>query len=94
MASKPSKMLFERSWGILERADRVQEVPRGCQRGLEAAQKRPCTAQGVPKSASGTPKDAAKAPQAASDWLFLVADGPLDSSPVLLQKSSFYNVKS
>ena len=61
---------------------------------LEAAQKPPSTAQGVPKSASGTPKDAAGAPQAASDWLFLVAEGPLDSSLALLQKSSFYGVKS
>ena len=61
---------------------------------LEAAQKPPSTAQGVPKSASGTPKDAAGAPQAASDWLFLVAEGPLDSSLALLQNSSFYGVKN
>ena len=87
-------MLFGRSWGILERDGRVQEEPRGRQRTLEAAQKPPSTAQAVPKSASGTPKDAAGAPQAASDWLFLVAEGPLDSSLALLQKSSFYEVKS
>ena len=47
----------------------------------------------MPKSASGTPKDAA-APQAASDWLFLVPKGLLDSSPALLQKSSFSYVNS
>ena len=61
---------------------------------LEAAQKPPSTAQGVPKSASETPKEAAGAPQAASDWLFLVAKGPLDLSWALLQKLSFYSVKS
>ena len=31
-APKPPKMLVGRSWGILERAGRVQEVPRGRQR--------------------------------------------------------------
>ena len=61
---------------------------------LEAAQKPPSTAQGVPKSASGTPKDAAETHRTVSDWLFLVVEGLLDSSSALLQKSSFYGVKS
>ena len=72
------------SWSVPTASRRCPGDVRGA---LEAAQKRPSTAQGVPKSASGTPKDAAKAPQAASDFLFL-------SSPALLQKSSFYGVKS
>ena len=85
-------MLVGRSWGILERAGRIQEVAWDIGGTLEAGQKPPSTAQGVPKSVSGTPKDAAGAPQAASDWLFLVAEGPLDSSLALLQKLSFYDV--
>ena len=71
---------------------------RGCPgdvRGTpEAAQKPPSAPQGVPKSASGTPKDAAEAPRTVSDWLFLVAGGPLDSFPALLQKSAFSCVNS
>ena len=60
----------------------------------EAVPKPPSTAPGVPQGAQGTPKDAAEAPRAASDWLFLVAKGPLDSSPALLPKSSFSCVNS
>ena len=48
----------------------------------------------MPQGAQGTPKDAAEAPRAASDWLFLVAKGLLDSSPALLQKSTFSYVNS
>ena len=60
----------------------------------EAAPKPPSTAPGVPQDAQGTPKDAAEAPRAASDWLFLVAKGLLNSSPALLQKSTFSYVNS
>ena len=60
----------------------------------EAAPQPPGTAPGVPQGAQGTPKDAAEAPQAASAWLFLVAKGLLDSSPTLLQKSTFSYVNS
>ena len=68
--------------------------PRDIRGTLGAVHKAPSIAQGVPKSASGTPKDAAGAPQAASDWLFWVAEGPLDSSSALFLKSLFYGVKS
>ena len=60
----------------------------------EAGPKPPSTVPGVPQGAQGTPKDAPEAPWAASDWLFLVPKGLLDSSPALLQKSSFYDVNS
>ena len=72
----------------------IRRCPGDVRGTLEAAQKPPSTAHGVPKNASGTPKDAAEAPRTASDWLFLVAGGPLDSFPALLQKSTFSYVNS
>ena len=78
-------------WSVSAASGRCPSDLRGTP---EAAPKPPSTAPGVPQGAQGTPKDAAEAPRAASDWLFLVAEGPLDSSPALLQKSAFYGVKS
>ena len=93
-ALEPPKMPFRRSRRILERVGLVREVPQGLQRQPRS---RPKASKHRPRSAPGRPrdtKDAAEAPRAASDWLFLVAKGLLDSSPALLLKSSFYDVKS
>ena len=87
-------MLFGRFWGILEPAGHIREVPRRPQRHSSSCPSPPSTASGVPQAAQGTSKDAAEAPRAASDCLFLVPKGLLDSSPALLQKSTFSYVNS
>ena len=78
-------------WSVSAASGRCPSDLRGTP---EAAPKPPSTAPGVPQGAQGTPKDAAEAPRAASAWLFLVAKGLLDSSPALLQKSTFSYVNS
>ena len=78
-------------WNVSAASGRCPSDLRGTP---EAAPKPPSTAPGVPQGAQGTPKDAAEAPRAASAWLFLVAKRLLDSSPALLQKSTFSYVNS
>ena len=84
-------------WAVLGHPGAFRPRPGGAQATSEAPQMPPKASKHRPRSAPGCPrdpKDTAEAPPAALDWLFLVAKGLLDSSPTLLQKSTFSYVNS
>ena len=92
-APKPPNFFFGGPGACRSVLAAFRRCPRDVRGTIEAAQKPPSNAQGVPKSASGTPKtrqDRPGQPRIGSSW----AEGLLDSSSALLQKSSFYGIKS